>query len=222
MIKIVMKKVIVFDLDGTLINSLEDLHLAVNYALKVNNYPLVTMEHTRKSIGDGVAMLMKRSAPVNTNEIDYKKALKDFEDYYHIHSQDHTKPYDGMLETLKILKSHSFLLAVSTNKIEDVATTIVNNFFPNIFETICGDNGVRNKKPSPDSIIEIKKRLNLTNEDQIYYIGDSEVDYLTAVNSSATPIIVSYGYRTKEELLAKVPSNVKVVNNCKELINILK
>lgn len=217
-----MKRVIVFDLDGTLINSLEDLHLSVNHSLKINNYPLVTMEHTRKSIGDGVAMLMKRSVPLNTNETDYKKVLKDFEDYYHIHNQDHTKPYEGMYETLKVLKSRGFLLAVSTNKIEDVATVIINNFFPNIFETICGDNGIRNKKPSPDSIIEIKKRLNLNNEDQIYYIGDSEVDYKTAINSKATPIIVSYGYRTKEELLEKVPSNVKVVNNCKELVILFK
>ncbi|HBF68234.1 MAG TPA: HAD family hydrolase, partial [Firmicutes bacterium] len=81
---------------------------------------------------------------------------------------------------------------------------------------------IRNKKPSPDSIIEIKKRLNLNDEDQIYYIGDSEVDYKTAINSNATPIIVSYGYRTKEELLEKVPSNVKVVNNCKELVELFK
>lgn len=214
-----MEKLIIFDLDGTLINSIEDLHISVNYSLKKNNYPLVTLEHTRKSIGNGVAMLMKRSLPSNISEKDYKKALNDFEDYYQIHKLDHTKPYDNMLKTLKILKEKGFLLAVSTNKIEDAAKKIIDKYFKNIFITVCGDNNIRKKKPAPDSIIEIKRRIN-SDLKEIYYVGDSEVDYLTAVNSNCTPIIVSYGYRTKEELLSKIPSSTKIIDNCLELTKI--
>lgn len=214
-----MEKLIIFDLDGTLINSIEDLHISVNYSLKKNNYPLVTLEHTRKSIGNGVAMLMKRSLPSNISEKNYKKALNDFEDYYQIHKLDHTKPYDNMLKTLKILKEKGFLLAVSTNKIEDAAKKIIDKYFKSIFITVCGDNNIRKKKPAPDSIIEIKRRIN-SDLKEIYYVGDSEVDYLTAVNSNCTPIIVSYGYRTKEELLSKIPSSTKIIDNCLELTKI--
>lgn len=215
-----MEKLIIFDLDGTLINSIEDLHISVNYSLKKNNYPLITLEHTRKSIGNGVAMLMKRSLPNNINDEDYKKALNDFEDYYRIHKLDHTKPYDNMLTTLKTLKEKGFLLAVSTNKIEDAAKKIIDKYFEGVFITVCGDNNIRKKKPAPDSIIEIKRRINCDLK-EIYYVGDSEVDYLTAVNSNCTPIIVSYGYRTKEELLSKIPSSTKIIDNCLELTKIL-
>lgn len=215
-----MKKLAIFDLDGTLINSIEDLHNSVNYSLKKNGYHLVTLEHTRKSIGNGVAMLMKRSLPNDISQEEYKKALDDFEKDYKLHNQDNTKPFEGMLNVLLTLKKNGFLLAVSTNKLESVAKEIIDNFFPNIFSTVCGDNGIRNKKPSPDSIYEIKKRLDISNSDLIYYIGDSEVDYETAKNAKVNPIIVSYGYRTKDELLSKINDDVIIVDNCNKLVRV--
>lgn len=212
-----MKKLAIFDLDGTLIDSIQDLHNSVNYSLNKNGYPLQSLDHTRKSIGNGVAMLMKRSLPSDISSTEYKKALNDFEKDYKIHSQDNTKPFVGMKEVLISLKEKGFLLAVSTNKLESVAKIIIDNFFPNIFSTVCGDNGIRNKKPSPDSIYEIEKRLNISNSDLIYYIGDSEVDYQTAKNASVNPIIVSYGYRTKDELLSKINDDIIIVDNCANL-----
>lgn len=194
------KELIVFDLDGTLIDTLKDLNNAVNYALGKNGYQLRDIEHTRKSIGDGVAMLMRRSLPQSVDENTYQKALKDFEDYYHEHAYDFTTPYEGMNETLVELKKRGYKLAVSTNKIEDVAQKLIDKFYPGLFDTVCGDNKVRARKPAPDSINEIMRRLNIFDKSKIVYIGDTEVDYQTAKNSEVDCLIVSYGYRKKDEL----------------------
>lgn len=197
------KKLLIFDLDGTLIDTLKDLNNAVNYSLNKHGFELRCLEHTRKSIGDGVAMLVKRSLPETVTEIEYANVLEDFEKYYKLHSNDNTSPYPGMKETLIKLKEKGYLLAVSTNKIEDVAISLIENFYPNIFDTVCGDNKVRQRKPSPDSINEICKRLTFKDKNNITYIGDTEVDFMTANNSKVGFILVSYGYRTEEEQIAK-------------------
>ena len=197
------KKLLVFDLDGTLIDTLKDLNIAVNYSLNKHGFELRSLEHTRKSIGDGVAMLVKRSLPETVTEIEYADVLENFEEYYKLHSNDNTSPYPGMKETLIKLKEKGYLLAVSTNKIEDVAISLIDDFYPNIFDTVCGDNKVRQRKPSPDSINEICRRLSFNDKNNITYIGDTEVDFMTANNSKVGFILVSYGYRTEEEQIAK-------------------
>ncbi len=194
------KQLLIFDMDGTILNTLNDLMDATNYALKQNNFSLRNYEQIRKAVGNGVAMLIKRSLPNNIDEITYKKVLKDFEEYYSAHSSEKTTTYEGMSNTLKYLKDHGYLLAVATNKLEEVAIELVDRFYPNLFSTVCGDNGIRAKKPAPDCINEIANRLNVIDKAKIVYIGDSEVDYQTSLNSGVDCIIVSYGYRTKEEL----------------------
>lgn len=212
------KSLIVFDMDGTIFDTLKDLNASVNYALTKNNYPLRDIEHTRRSIGNGVAMLVKRSVPENTSEEDYKKTLKDFENHYSKHSFDHTSPYKGFYEVLKELKVKGYKLAVATNKLESVAKDLVNKYYPNIFDTICGDDGIRNKKPAPDQIIEICKRLSIKDKSQILYLGDSEVDYEFAINSGVDVLLVSYGYRTIDELNNKIKTPFKYIDNIRELI----
>lgn len=197
------KKLLIFDLDGTLIDTLKDLNNAVNYSLSKHGFELRSLEHTRQSIGDGVAMLVKRSLPETVTEIEYSDVLKDFEKYYKLHSNDNTSPYPGMKKTLNKLKEKGYLLAVSTNKIEDVAISLIKNFYPNIFDTVCGDNKIRQRKPSPDSINEICRRLSFNDKNNITYIGDTEVDFMTAKNSKIGFILVSYGYRTEKEQIAK-------------------
>ena len=194
------KQLLIFDMDGTILNTLNDLMDATNYALKQNNFSLRNYEQIRKAVGNGVAMLIKRSLPNNIDEITYKKVLKDFEEYYSAHSSEKTTTYEGMSNTLKYLKDHGYLLAVATNKLEEVAIELVDRFYPNLFSTVCGDNGIRAKKPAPDCINEIANRFNVIDKAKIVYIGDSEVDYQTSLNSGVDCIIVSYGYRTKEEL----------------------
>ena len=194
------KELIVFDLDGTLIDTLRDLNNAVNFDLTKNGFDNRYLEHTRRSIGDGVAMLVKRSVPSDCDEEIYKKTLKDFEDYYQLHSSEYTTAYDGMTETLEYLKRKGYLLAVSTNKIENVAQELIDSIYPCVFDTVCGDNKVRQRKPAPDSINEIMRRLSIHDKSKIIYIGDTEVDHLTAENSGVDSLIVTYGYRTEEEL----------------------
>ena len=220
MININNKKLIIFDMDGTILNTLNDLMDAVNYALELNNYPLRNYEQIRKAVGNGVAMLVKRSLPTNVDEKTYKKVLTDFEEYYSKHSSDKTMPYEGMKKALIDLKNKGYLLACATNKIEDVANVLVERFYPDLFLTVCGDNGIRAKKPAADSVNEIQRRLNVTNKDEVVYIGDSEVDYQTALNSGVTPIIVTYGYRTKEELNGLGINDVTFVENPLQLQDI--
>lgn len=214
------KKLIIFDMDGTILNTLNDLMDAVNYALKLNGYPLRNYEQIRRAVGNGVAMLVKRSLPLDTNENIYIKVLADFEEYYSNHSSDKTSPYEGMKEALINLKNKGYLIACATNKIEDVAKILVERFYPNLFLTVCGDNGIRAKKPAADSVNEIQKRLNVSDKSKVVYIGDSEVDYQTAINSEVDPIIVTYGYRTKEELNALGIKDVTFIENPLQLQDI--
>lgn len=212
------KELIIFDLDGTLIDSLPDLHKATNYALELHRMPKQTIEHTRKSIGNGVAMLIRRSVPKLTSETEYKNVLKDFETYYSAHSSVLTYPYIGMKEALTKLKFLDYKLAVSTNKLEDVARVLIEHFFPNLFDTVCGDDGVRAKKPAPDSIMEIQQRLDIFDKNKIVYIGDSDVDYQTSINSHLDCILTTYGYRTENELKDKGISNVPLINKPLDLV----
>ena len=216
-----MKKLLIFDLDGTLIDTLIDLNQSVNFALKLNGFELKDIEHTRKSIGDGVAMLVKRSLPKDVDEKTYKKVLSDFEDHYKIHSEDNTYPYKGMKEVLVSLKQKGYLLAVSTNKIEDVAVRLIEKFYPGLFDTICGDNKIRQRKPAKDSIEEICKRLSFYDKKNITYIGDTEVDALTAKNAEVKFLLVSYGYRKIDEQKA-LKLDVLGVDSPQKLLNFTK
>lgn len=204
------KKLLIFDMDGTILNTLNDLMNATNYALKLHNFPVRNYEQIRKSVGNGVAMLIKRSLPQDVDEEIYKNVLSDFEKFYSHHSSDLTSPYEGMKESLTYLKNKGYLLACATNKLEDVAIELIERFYPNLFITVCGDNNKRAKKPSAEPIEEIQRRLNIFNKEDIVYIGDSEVDYQTALNSKVDCLLVSYGYRNKDEQiqlgLGKVPS----------------
>lgn len=194
------KSLIIFDLDGTILNTLDDLRNSVNFSLAKHGFPLRSLEQIRLAIGNGVAMLVKRSLPINVDNETYKNVLYDFEKHYALHNSDLTKAYDGMLETLIELKNKGYKLAVSTNKIENVARDLVNKIYPNIFEMVAGDNNKRQKKPAPDIIFDIIQNLNISNKREVIYIGDTEVDYQTACNAGIDCILVSYGYRTVNEL----------------------
>ena len=128
---------------------------------------------------------------------------------------------EGVTETLEKLREKGYLLAVATNKIENVAKDLVNKIFPNIFLTTCGDDGKRNKKPASDCVFEIQKRLNVDDINEVVYIGDSEVDYMTAINSKATPIVLTYGYRTLEELKPFIKEDTLIANTPEDILKYL-
>lgn len=215
-----MKKLVIFDLDGTLIDTLDDLRDSVNYALKEYGYPLKDREHIRQSIGNGVAMLVARCIPEGKDNPNYGEVLKKFKAHYSIHSEDQTHPYKGIIELLTRLKALGYKLAVCTNKINALANTMIKAMFPGAFEMIQGDDPSLKNKPSPDMIDKILNDLGCTKEEAIY-VGDTNVDMQTAINSKLDYYLITYGYRTKEELLVQCP-NSPMLDSLDELYEELK
>lgn len=215
-----MKKLIIFDLDGTLIDTLDDLKNSVNYALEKYGYPLRTKEDIRKAIGNGVAVLVARSLEGGDSNPDYPEILRIFKDHYLVHSRDLTGPYPGIKNMLKEVRSAGFLTAVATNKVHEIAVELINDEFPNSFNYILGDVKGRPNKPAPDMIEKILADLGVSKEDSIY-VGDTNVDEQTALNSKLDYVLVSYGFRTREEILNTCVGKT-IVDSVEELQNYLK
>ena len=194
-----MKKVIVFDLDGTLLDTLDDLRTSVNYSLSHFLYPLRSNEQVRKDIGNGVAKLIERSIPDGLNNPHYQECLEIFKKHYREHYDIYTKPYEGMDITIQKLLKDGYIVTVATNKIIDVAKILLDHHYPNLFTFIQGDNVGVQKKPHPDMIKNIIEHYHVSKND-ILYIGDTNVDEETAINSNVDYVLVTYGYRTIEEI----------------------
>ena len=193
------KRLLIFDLDGTLIDTVGDLNAAVNYALKKYNFEEKTILHTRNAIGNGVAMLIARSIPNGKENPVYAECLETFRDYYSKHLSVHSLPYNGIFDTLVKLKEKGYDLAVVSNKFNEGANELVKYFFKDIFSYIQGINPPLKAKPSSDMVNHVLNILGYKIEEALY-IGDTEVDYQTAVNSGLDVVLVSYGYRTREQL----------------------
>lgn len=192
-------KLYIFDLDGTLVNTIKDLNEGINYALNRNGYPSRSVNHTSKAIGNGIFKTILRSLPKEDIEV-VKLCLKDFREYYSKHYLDHSYRYKGMLSTLRKLKKEGCLLAVATNKLDKIATNLVNTLYPNIFDLILGDDGVSPIKPDPSMINKIINTLKVNKEDTVY-IGDSEVDILSSSNAGVKLVLVDYGFHRNEDFL---------------------
>ena len=206
-----MKKLLIFDLDGTLIDTLEDLNNSVNYALKLHHFPEKSLEDIRKAIGNGVAKLVARNIPNNEANPEYKQTLEDFRKHYSQNSCVFTKPYDGMNDALINLKSHGYILAVATNKLSSVARPMIERFFLNLFDYIQGDEPGMDRKPAPMMVESLCERFKVDKKDA-FYIGDTNVDMETAINSKVDFVLVTYGYRTKEELQVQCPGQPTIDN----------
>ena len=194
------KKLIIFDLDGTLVDTVVDLNAGINYALTKHRYPSRSVEHTAHAIGNGIFVTLLRSLPLEDPEA-ANVLLPDFRAYYREHYLDNSIRYRGMLNTLKILKKKGYLLAVATNKLNEIAQNMINTLYPNIFDIIQGDEDNLPKKPDPTIINNIIKKLEVEKEDVIY-VGDSEVDILTARNAEINLVLVDYGFHRTDEFLS--------------------
>ena len=211
-------KTVIFDLDGTILDTLEDLKNAVNHALNFYNYPLKDREFVRKAIGNGTQVLIRRCIPSDINEARYLEVFNCFKSYYLNHYSDCTRPYAGINNLLKELKNKCHVVVVS-NKDHDLTRKLINKEFPGLFDVIQGSYFDKPKKPDPFLIDSIVKAHNLNKIDCLY-IGDTNVDKESATNAGIDYRLVSYGYRTKEELEKTCPKDTPF-SSVKELSDYL-
>ena len=195
-----MVKAVLFDLDGTLTNSLKDLATAVNYAITKNGYPEQPLEKFNMFVGDGMLKMVERAIAPNKLSDQKLVELKDeFLSYYSLHYADYTTKYDGVDELLQYLKSQSIKIAVVTNKDTNMAIALLNKVYGDVFDFVIGKEDGIAAKPAPDGAFRAMEALGVLAEECLF-LGDSGVDMQTAVNCGATPVGVSWGFRSKQEL----------------------
>lgn len=194
---------IIFDLDGTLLNTLDDLTDAVNYALTQMGWHTRTLEEVRSFVGNGVKLLMDRAAPQDSSESDRARALEIFKTHYALHMRDKTAPYPGVLDLLNALKNKGCALAVCSNKFDAAVQELAQDFFPGLMSATAGENegaGIP-KKPHPAMVQKIISTLN-ADPARTVYIGDADTDIATAHNAGLTCISVTWGFREEAFLRA--------------------
>ena len=190
-------KLLIFDLDGTLLNTLEDLRNSVNYALKLYNYPERSLEEIRNSVGNGFGKLVRTSLPPDTG--DYDNILTAARAHYRENFCVYSHPYDGIPALLKELKAIGYQLAIVSNKPDEMLQALHQKFFASLIPYAAGEIEGIPRKPSPEPVYRAMGYFDVPKE-QTVYIGDSEVDFKTALNAGVTPIIVNWGFRTADEL----------------------
>lgn len=190
----------VFDLDGTLLDTLEDLWRATNMALKTHSLPPRTRDEVRMFVGNGVEMLIRRAVPHGTDEETTLAVLADFKTAYAAICEDHTKPYDGIVEMLTALRERGIRVAVVSNKFDAATKQLCAKYFGDLVEVAIGERAGVRKKPAPDTVYEALKELGVTLEGAVY-IGDSDVDIQTARNCGMPCISVTWGLRDKDFLI---------------------
>ena len=194
------RNVAIFDLDGTLLNTLDDLAASVNFALRTRGFPERRKPEIRLFLGNGIRYLMHKAVPEGTSEQDYEKAFALFRAYYLEHCLDETKPYPGILELLKVLNGNTYQLAIVSNKLQPAVEELNERFFRDYVSVAIGESKDVRRKPAPDTVLMALKRLNAKPEEAVY-VGDSEVDIETAHNAGLPCISVLWGFRDKDFLL---------------------
>lgn len=194
-----MINTIIFDLDGTLVDSLVDLGNTVNAILSEKGYPTHTIDEYRYYVGDGVMKLIERALPKDHQE-DLNLFKQRFDNVYESHCLDNTRPYLGIEELINNLADHEYNLAVVTNKPQDHATKIIKTLFPGCFKYVFGNTSRHPKKPDP-CLTNLVINLFDVRKNEVVYIGDSDVDMLTAKNTKVKAIGVAWGFRGRQELL---------------------
>jgi phosphoglycolate phosphatase len=193
---------ILFDLDGTLLNTLDDLHQSVNAVMIQKGYPLRTINEIRAFIGDGAKMLMKRSLPECADEDEVTCCLELFRCHYVDNMLNSTRPYAGIMELLKELKQCGLKIGVVSNKPDEATREMCRMFFDGVVDAATGDNQERRKKPAPDNVFEVMKQLGAEKESTLY-VGDSDTDIITARNAGLISVGVTWGFRPKELLISE-------------------
>ncbi|MBO4454763.1 MAG: HAD family hydrolase [Paludibacteraceae bacterium] len=203
------EKIIIFDLDGTLLNTIDDLGYACNYALEQTGYPTFAIEEYPAKVGNGINNLIRRALPeAERSEENILRVREYFVPYYNEHNCDFTRPYDGIPELLTALKAEGRLLAVASNKYQAATEKIVNHFFPGVFDVVLGEREGVERKPNPQIVYDILSQLSTLHtasadrkNSQLIYLGDSLVDFETARNANVPFVACSWGFVAREKLV---------------------
>ena len=207
-------KAVLYDMDGTVLDTLGDLVSAVNYTLEHFGLPLRSVEEIRGFLGNGAKNLITRSAPEGTAPEKIEEMLEFYLPWYNSHCQILTAPYEGIIELMQELRAMGVKQAVISNKQDSAVKPLAAHYFPGLLESALGESESVKKKPNPDAVLAALQELGVDKCDAIY-VGDSEVDVQTAINADMDCAAVSYGFRSEEELIA---SGAKVIcHSVKEL-----
>ena len=191
----------IFDMDGTILETLEDMCASVNVTMNHVGYPRRTMDEVRRFVGNGAAKLIERCMPAGAEDPRYPAALEFYRAYYDAHAQIKTGPYPGIPELLNQLSREGVRLAVVSNKPDEAVRALTERYFPGVFPVAIGNRDGWATKPAPDSVYEAMRLLGARRESTVY-VGDSDVDVDTARNAGLDSIIVTWGFRDEDFLLA--------------------
>lgn len=213
-------KAVIFDLDGTLVNSLEDLAISTNYALKSFGFPIHETEDYKYFVGDGIPKLIERALPKENRDIKTKKAvLECFLDYYREHYVDKTTVYDGIEELLSLLYAKNIKLAVLSNKAHEMAVTVANKLLPNKFSIVYGKQEGFPTKPDASLTLQLISKLGV-DPSECLFVGDSGMDMAAALNAKCFGVGVLWGFRKAEEL--SLNGAKRIISNPLEIVNIIE
>ena len=215
-----MKDTIIFDLDGTLLNTLEDLTDSVNCVMAAYAYPVHTLEEVRSYVGNGAAKLIERSVPQGSDDPAYREMLELFREHYAAHCEDKTAPYAGVTQMLRAAKEAGYRMAVVSNKPDQAVKQLGAKFFGKYVQEFHGDREGSQRKPAPDMVYRALNELG-SEARRAVYVGDSEVDLQTAANVPMTCISVTWGFRTDEQLVAAGARKENMIKTPQELLPLL-
>lgn len=209
-------ELLIFDMDGTILDTLEDLKNSMNYTLRLHNMPERSLDEIRSFVGNGIRTLIER-AVIDGTSIDKINAMhKDFMLHYEAHCADETKAYDGIIEVITKLRTLGFKTAVVSNKAHPAVLELCEKYFPGLFDLALGETPDMARKPAPDMVHFALKHFNVSKEKAVY-IGDSEVDVATARNSNLDMIAVDWGFRSRQCL--KEQGATIIISHPTELID---
>ncbi len=210
---------VIFDLDGTLLNTLEDLADAVNFVMRANQYPERTVEEVRCFVGNGIRRLMEQAVPEHVIGEEFERVFEEFKNYYTEHCQIKTCAYEGIMSLLSCLYEKRYAMAIVSNKNHAAVCELNDIYFKEYINVAIGQKDGIRKKPAPDTVIQALKELGKDKEKAIY-VGDSEVDFATAKNSGMDCALVTWGFRTVEELAEFSPT--AFIDKPEELLGVLE
>ncbi len=209
---------LIFDLDGTLLNTAKDLENALNYALRTHGFPEKSEAETMTLLGNGIDALVAGALPHGQQNPDFETTFATFKTYYSAHLNDYTAPYPGIITLLKELQKRNIKMGIVSNKFDEGVKALTARFFGGLIDHTQGVSCTVNKKPAPDAVFALIKELNAEKEKNIY-IGDSEVDIATAKNSGLPCISVSWGFRSR--LFLQQIGATTIINTPSEILNLI-